>query len=52
MFLITALYGDGTTRSYLAANAAQALKWQMALAHDAWQVFINPMAVPLKRSTC
>ena len=48
MFLVTALYGDGTSRSHLAANAAQALKWKMALARDAWQVFINPLAIPLE----
>lgn len=48
MYLVTALYGDGTTRSHLAANAAQALKWKTALAPDAWQVFINPLAIPLE----
>ncbi|GJL86607.1 hypothetical protein [Hyphomonas sp. KY3] len=48
MFLVTALYGDGTTRSHLAANADDALKWKMALARDAWQVFINPLAIPLE----
>ncbi len=52
MFLVTAVYGDGTTRSHLAANAAQALKWKMALARDAWQVFINPLTVPLDLSMC
>jgi hypothetical protein len=48
LFLVTALYGNGTARSHLAANAAQALKWKMALAGDAWQVFINPPAIPLE----
>lgn len=48
MFLVTALYGDGTIRSHLAANAADALKWKTALAGDAWQVFINRLAKPLE----
>ncbi|WP_306253503.1 hypothetical protein [Parvularcula sp. IMCC14364] len=50
MFLVTALYGDGTVTSHLAANAVNALKWQAALAGDAWQVFINPLAMPLEVS--
>jgi len=50
MFLVTALYGDGTAKSHLAANAVDALKWQAALAGDAWQVFINPLAKPLDLS--
>ncbi|MEM9617945.1 MAG: hypothetical protein AAF936_08300 [Pseudomonadota bacterium] len=52
MFLVTALYGDGTIRSHLAANAVDALKWKMALARDTWQVFINPLTVPLELSMC
>ena len=47
MFLVTALYGDGSAKSHLAANAADALKWHAALCADAWQVFINPLAQPL-----
>ena len=47
MFLVTALYGDGSAKSHLAANATDALKWHAALRADAWQVFINPLAKPL-----
>lgn len=50
MFLVTALYGDGTAKSHLAANAVDALKWQAALVGDAWQVFINPLAKTLELS--
>ena len=52
MFLVTALYGDGTTRSHLAANSVDAFKWKMALARDAWQVFSNPLAIPLELTMC
>ena len=48
MFLVTALYGDGSTKSHLAANVTDALKWHAALAPDAWQVFINQLANPIE----
>ncbi|MCR9193083.1 MAG: hypothetical protein NXH88_00040 [Hyphomonas sp.] len=48
MYLVTALYGDGTTRSHLVKNAVDALKWKTALASNAWQVFIDPLAIPLE----
>lgn len=44
MFLVTALYGDGSAKSRLAANAVEALKWHASLQQEAWQVFINPLA--------
>ncbi len=47
MFLVTALYGDGSTRSHLCDTMADALKWQAALADDCWEVFINPLTKPL-----
>ena len=47
MFLVTALYGDGSTRSHLCDTMADALKWQAALTGDCSEVFINPLTKPL-----
>lgn len=47
MFLVTALYGDGSTRSHLADTMVDALKWQTTLSGDCWEVFINPLTKPL-----
>lgn len=47
MFLVTALYSDGSAKSHLAKTNADALKWYVSLRVDAWQVFINPLAQPI-----
>lgn len=47
MYLVTALYGDGVSKSHLAADHVAALKWEAALIGDAWQVFINELEKPL-----
>ena len=52
MYLVTVLYGDGSSESHLANNAVDARIWEAAYAADAWQIFINPLARPLKIPTC
>lgn len=47
MFLVTALYGDGSTRCHLVDTMMDALNWQSALAADCWEIFINPLTKPL-----
>jgi hypothetical protein len=52
MYLVTVLYGDGSSESHLANTAMDARIWEAAYAADAWQVFINPLTRSLSAPAC